>query len=220
MSYEIPAIAGISAGYIVSYFIGARKKGKLIANYAKAIEETLKDIGHVGFRPFGHAGVRIRCTVEKQEHDLKSLEIAIALAGRENLLYYPLWFLWPERDTFTCWASPRTPVHYALEVLPASSTKEVKELENNETMKSLYVRGLGLPESYRVFTNARNVAGRFLSDFEIRTSLNNLGKSVRRFALDANHSRIYLSANIGEKTLPTLVSLMLGAGKVFNRTVA
>lgn len=219
MSYELPALAAISAGYLVSYFAGVRRKRQLMMKYSRTISDEMSRIGKVGFRPFGHAGVRIRCDVKDADHDYKSIELALSMADRENLLYYPLSVLRREGDSLAFWGFPTKPVKYSLEIIPPREVKTIRKIENERRLWKMAPSQASIAGSFDVYTDDTRMAEGLMSAERFYEDFSKLARFIKRFSIDSSRSAIHFRSDLREDNLPGLLGFVKNVGQVFNRTL-
>lgn len=219
LSYELPALALISAGYLISYFVGGRRKHQLLMSYSRTIHDEMSRVSQVGFRPFGHAGVRIRCSMKDKSYDYNVIEMALTMASRENLLHYPIALMTRDRDKLAFWGFTNKPINYTMEIVPLRQIRTRRKLEFGRGLQRLTTDDPSISKDFEVFTNDRHMAHKLLSSRELVEGFSSLGRFIKHLSIDSVSSRIYLLSEIRESNVKELLGFVLGLGSAFSKTL-
>lgn len=211
--YEFWAIFSLAFIFLIVYFIGSNKNKKLSIKYAKIIKEFMTPFSEfVGFKSFGYSGFRSLCRLKRNEA-IDKIEIAIALVDRENLMHYPLSFITKDYDRFVCWGFLKNKTSLNIEILPKIDKKNYEKMILQKNLKEFIIEDNEFKESFIFLTNDINFAKKILLKPDIKESLLNMKKFIKRLSLNQEESWIYLIAELKEETLKPLLNLILSFGK-------
>jgi hypothetical protein len=202
--------------FLIVYFIGSNKNKKLSIKYAKIIKEYMKPYSEfIGFHSFGYSGFRSLCRLKK-ESVFDKIEIAIALVDRENLMHYPLSFITKECDRFVCWGFLKNKIPSNIEIFQKIDKKNYEKIILEKKLKEIVIEEKELKESYVFLTDDVNFAEKILLKSDIKESLLNMKKFIKRLSLNQQESWIYLIAELKEESLQPLLNLILSFGKALS----
>jgi hypothetical protein len=169
----------------------------------------------VGFRPYGHSGLRSVVEFGKDEDRLAKIEIAITLADRENVMHYPLSLLTRERDRVVCWAFPNTQVDVNVELVHRTPRLNTRKLPRREHLREASLGREELAKAFVIYADDIDRARRFLSNNEVENSLVGSIDFLRRISVDKNQSWICLTGELRAESLKPLLDLACSCGRAF-----
>ncbi len=181
-------------------------------SYSRKIHEKMSGISDVGFRPFGHAGVRIRCSMKESAYHYRSVEFAITMAARENFLYYPLFLLGDFKDRLAAWCFLKTRTAFSLEVIPVHDRRNIRRMEGSPYLEALTIRSDAY-RGFRAYTNNPAQGERLLSEAEFCGGFERLRSLIKRFSVDQTDSKIHVLSNLTMGNVEDILKFVLAAGK-------
>ena len=201
---DVEIVAILAVALIVTYLLGTYWKHRTLTRYAHWFDEKFSGRAKVGYKSFGHAGLRIKCEMNDQSDGYSNLECALSLGARENLMYYPYAFVAREFDRLNCWASlSKTPRFRVL--VTRTGKKLPAEWDTMGTDKT------HLPElenlGYSVYSTGSDYAIEFLRRVNMRSKLDTL-KTVQNLTLEFQPPRVHVTARLHPDKLPGLIDLI------------
>ena len=169
----------------------------------------------VGFRPYGHSGLRSVVEFGEDENQLAKIEIAISLADRENLMHYPLSLLTRETDRVVCWTFPKTEVGVNIEVVPRASKVHAGKLHAREHFKEIRLAREELSQAFVAYSDDTDRGRGFLSDGDVEACLVDSIDFLKRVSVDKKQSWIYLTGELRAESLKPLLDLACSCGRAF-----
>jgi len=212
----LQAIVALALLFIVVYFAGSYRNRRLAVTYGRMIKEHMSPRSKfVGFRPYGHSGLRSVVEFGKDENRLAKIEIAITLADRENVMHYPLSLLTRETDRVVCWAFPRAEVDVNVELVSRAPRLNTKRLPRREHFREASLAREELAQAFVAYSDDIDRARRFLSNNEVETSLVGSMGFLKRISVDKTQSWIYLTGELRAQSLKPLLDLAWSCGRAF-----
>jgi hypothetical protein len=212
----LQAIVALALLFIVVYFVGSYRNRRLAVAYGRMIKEHMSPRSKfVGFRPYGHSGLRSVVEFGKDENRLAKIEIAITLADRENVMHYPLSLLTRETDRVVCWAFPKTQVDVNVELVPRAPRLNTRKLPRRERFRETSLARQELAQAFVAYSDDAEGARRFLSNNDVETSLVSSMGFLKRISVDKSQSWIYLMGELRAESLRPFLDLAYSCGRAF-----
>jgi len=210
--YEFEAVVILAAIFIIVYMIGGVRNRRLLVRYSKSTKKHLQPKSEfIGFRPLGSSGFRARCNM-KTGIPFSSIEMAVSLVDRENIMHYPLALLTKEYDRVTIWATLRAKPTFSLEICSKTGRPSQKR-PAGLVLREALLDQIELKRHFSMASSDEARAGDVLRDKELQGSLLRATDFLKYLLIDEAESRVFLTGKLTEESLGILLDIALASGK-------
>jgi hypothetical protein len=201
---DVEIVAILAVVLIITYFIGSYWKHKTLSRYAHWFEDKFSNRAKVGYKSYGHAGLRIKCEMKSESDGYSKLEFALSLGARENLIYYPYALVTRDYDHMSCWASlSKAPRFRVLVIKTGRKVPPEWDRTGSDQTSVPELEGLG----YSVYSTGTGYAVEFLRRLNLRSRIETL-KLVQALMLQYEPSRLQLTATLQRDKLSSLIDFI------------